>query len=357
MLNKKTVLIFTDASRALSASAVKEQILDEIPDAVVIIIDDLELHADAVRDYIENVFKLKVNFEKNRAIREERRLARKIDEMPKSTNIFKLQNSYKKMENIFNRYTPDLVVTIGYGAFNEAVAVRDKLNAKTRIASVIDDYALNRQLINTYIDAYVVENMAVKTTLVNNYVKESRISLADIPVRKSFREAPPQNKVAEDMKLERKLPTLLCVACSDKGVDVAEFETLAAYKDKFNILVYTGTNRAMYSASAGLGLAAYNEGTALEILYSAADVVLTPPDSYYVAAARETGKLIALWEASCAIERRNAAFLAGFVIDCSDRHRLNRFLRHYPDERFEAVRKHAIRQSIKSAGKELVKLI
>ena len=91
MQNKKTVLIFTDAVRALSASAVKEQLLEELPDAVVIIIDDLELHADAVRDYIENVFKLKVNFEKNRAVREERKLARKIDETPKSSRVRGIQ--------------------------------------------------------------------------------------------------------------------------------------------------------------------------------------------------------------------------------------------------------------------------
>ena len=355
MQNKTTVLIFTDAVRALSASAVKEQILEELADAVVIIIDDLELHADAVRDYIENVFKLKVNFEKNRAVREERRLARKIDETPKSTNAYKLQNSYKKMENIFNRYTPDLVVTIGYGAFNEAVAVRDKLGAKTRIASVIDDYALNRQLINTYIDAYVVENMAVKTTLVNNYVKEGRITLADIPVRKSFVEAPPQAKVLDDMRLEKKLPTLLSVAFEEKGD--AQFETLAAYKDKFNILVYTGMNRAAYSQAVGASLAAYNEGTSIETLYAAADVVLTPPNSYFVAAARETGKLIALWAPSSAIERRNAAFLAGITADCSDRHRLTRFLRHYPDEKFEAVRKLSALTSVRSVGKELVKLL
>ncbi len=355
MQNKKTVLIFTDAARAMSASAVKEQLLEELPDAVVIIIDDLELHADAVRDYIEKVFKLKVNFEKNRAVREERKLARKIDETPKSSNVYKLQNSYKKMENIFNRYTPDLVVTIGYGAFNEAVAVRDKLCAKTRIASVIDDYALNRQLINTYIDAYVVENMAVKTTLVNNYVKESRISLADIPVRKSFVLAPPQSKVLEELRLETKLPTLLSVACAEKGCE--QFETLAAYKDKFNILVYTGTNRAAYSEASGTGLAAYNEGTAIETLYAAADVVLTNPDSYYVAAARETGKLIALWTPASAIEKRNAAFLAGMTADCSDRHRLTRFLRHYPDARFDAVRRASALTAVRSVGKELIKLI
>ena len=355
MQNKKTVLIFTDAVRALSASAVKEQLLEELPDAVVIIIDDLELHADAVRDYIENVFKLKVNFEKNRAVREERKLARKIDETPKSSNVYKLQNSYKKMENIFNRYTPDLVVTIGYGAFNEAVAVRDKLGAKTRIASVIDDYALNRQLINTYIDAYVVENMAVKTTLVNNYVKESRITLADIPVRKSFAQAPTQSEVLDELRLEKKLPTLLSVAFAEKGSE--QFETLAAYKDKFNILVYTGMNRGAYSEASGTGLATYNEGTAIETLYAAADVVLTNPNSYYVAAARETGKLIALWEPANAIEKRNAAFLSGITADCSDRHRLTRFLRHYPDTRFDAVRNASALSSVRSVGKELIKLI
>ena len=118
MLNRRTALIFTDADRAYAASAVKQQLSALMPGGAVIIIDDAELYADAFKDFLEKVFGIPANIEKRLADRRERKIRSLVSVTPQSANTFKPADAYRRMENILNRYTPELVVSIGFGAFN-----------------------------------------------------------------------------------------------------------------------------------------------------------------------------------------------------------------------------------------------
>ena len=125
MKDRPTVLIFTDMDSINTASALKEEMLIAEPDAVVIIIDALELYADTLKDFVEKVFGIPANLKKRLAHLKEKLISRHVDDVGVYDNVMKPKESYKRMLNIVNRYMPGLVVSVGFGAFTEAVAVRD----------------------------------------------------------------------------------------------------------------------------------------------------------------------------------------------------------------------------------------
>ena len=321
MLNRRTALIFTDADRANAASAVKQ------PGGAVIIIDDAELYADAFKDFLEKVFGIPANIEKRLADRRERKIRSLVSVTPQSANTFKPADAYRRMENILNRYTPELVVSIGFGAFNEAVAVRDKQGANFKVVAYIDDFALNRQLINTYMDGYVVYDMAIKTTLVNAKVDEDSVKLAAIAVGKGFLEAPSKAEALNNLKISAAKPVVTMV-CTGKGDYSEYFSAASRFADEITFLAYCGENRLSYRQAIKYGLYAYNEGASLPELYSAAEAVMTPPESYYAAAAATTGKILALTAPRDNLEKMNADKLKAYSENASDEYAAENFFRH-----------------------------
>ena len=327
MLNRRTALIFTDADRANAASAVKQQLSALMPGGAVIIIDDAELYADAFKDFLEKVFGIPANIEKRLADRRERKIRSLVSVTPQSANTFKPADAYRRMENILNRYTPELVVSIGFGAFNEAVAVRDKQGANFKVVAYIDDFALNRQLINTYMDGYVVYDMAIKTTLVNAKVDEDSVKLAAIAVGKGFLEAPSKAEALNNLKISAAKPVVTMV-CTGKGDYSEYFSAASRFADEITFLAYCGENRLSYRQAIKYGLYAYNEGASLPELYSAAEAVMTPPESYYAAAAATTGKILALTAPRDNLEKMNADKLKAYSENASDEYAAENFFRH-----------------------------
>ena len=105
MLNRRTAIIFTDADRANSAGAVRQQLSELLPGGAVIVIDNAELYADAFKDFLEKVFGIPANIEKRLAALRKRRIKSLVFVTPESVNCFKSTDAYKRMENILNRYT------------------------------------------------------------------------------------------------------------------------------------------------------------------------------------------------------------------------------------------------------------
>ena len=327
MLNRRTAIIFTDADRANSAGAVRQQLSELLPGGAVIVIDSAELYADAFKDFLEKVFGIPANIEKRLAALRKRRIKSLVFVTPESVNCFKSTDAYKRMENILNRYTPELVVCIGFGAFNEAVAVRDKQKASFKVVSYIDDFALNRQLINTYLDGYVVANMAIKTTLVNAKVAEDSVKLASCAVGKGFLTAPEKVEALNELKLTAAKPIVL-IQCSGEGDYTPYFSAAARFGDEFTALAYCGDNRTAYKQALNSGLYAYNEGTSLPLLYAAAEAVMTPPESYYAAAAAVTGRILALTAPRNRLEMLNAEVLAPYSENAFTEYAAENFFRH-----------------------------
>lgn len=348
MLNRPTVLIFTDGDKANTASALKEQMLEARPDAVVIIIDESELYADTLKDFVEKVFGIPANIPKRLAKFRAAMIDRHIDDVGVSENAMKSKESYKKMVNIVNRYSPVLVVSVGFGAFREAVAARD--SGKTErfsVAAYIADYALNKQLVNKYIDNYVVVDMAVKTSLANAGIPEDNVIPAGFAIAKRFTDGMTKEAALKILKLPDDKPVLAFIALN--GDDFGAFDGVDL--GSVTALCYCGEDREAYRKAIDYGFYAYNEGVSPALIYAASDAVAAPPEAYFTAAAFETGKILALTPPGDNQEKINFKVIAPFAEQATDPGKTAEFLK-----KLAAGELTALRPSVypESAGKALL---
>ncbi|MBQ8178469.1 MAG: hypothetical protein IJ033_04670 [Clostridia bacterium] len=333
----ESILIFTDRYRGDFATAVKENIRQEYPYARTIIIDDMDLHANPVLDFIENLTSIKVNKEKIDARKTERKMYKNIDELPETTWEFKEEESYIKMRSFFHKLKPDLVITIGYGAFVEAVATRDSLGVKTKVINIIDDYTLNKSLVSPYLDGYVVENIPLKNKLVECGVSKDKIALSALPIESKYFD---KEELKGNVRLffDESKSTLLYLANSDKTDHKKVFATLKDYDGQYNIIVYAGDNRGAYRQALKEGLNAFNEGASLPMLFDRSDVVITTGNSYEISVARQLGKIVAVAPSELLMEERNATYLKSVVVDCTTIYKLKAFLRSFTPEKYYSLK-------------------
>ena len=349
----KSVLIFADMSRAHTATAVKESILKTDSQARVIIIDDMTLHSAPALDFAEKLLGLKINRDRKKAVKFEENLDKRMDAVPHSSNEFKGDvGSYEKMKEIIDRIKPFLIITIGYGAFNEAIAVRDMEKLDCKVINVVDEYVLNNALINTYMDGYIVENEGVKQKLIDNGIDSQKIAIAHLPIRRTYLE-PLTDDINVNVRLNKKWPKILYFADKEGVEHEKVFHVLKNYLLKYDIFIYCGSNRELYQSALKNGLRAYNEGISLPHLYEFADVVLTAPISRNVSIARAKGKLVALLNSEYELEKRNAEYLKDFTVDCSDEVKLKLFLECYPTPDYKALAEASRTQYVITAGDAL----
>ena len=326
----KTYLIFTDSHRAEVATAIKQNIKAELPNARVIIIDDMDIHADPMLDFIENFTSLQINKEKRNARKEEKKAERNVDELPAFTNEFLEElDSYKAMLGYFNKFMPSAIITIGYGAFQEAIATRDYINSKVKVINYVDDYTLNKMLVTPYMDGYIVENLPIKKELIALGVDASKIAVSALPIESKYYD---KDEIFGNFRLVSNdtRPTFLYLAKSEKVDHKKNINALKKFEDKVNIVVYAGHNRESYKYALKEGLNAFNEGVSLPMLYDRADVILTTGASYEISVARVFGKIIGVMGSDLAMEKRNLKYLNSVVADCSDNRKLKGFVESYP---------------------------
>ncbi len=333
----ESILIFTDKYRGDFATAVKENLRQDFPYARIIIIDDMDLHANPVMDFIENLTSLKVNKEKRDARKIERKMYENIDELPEETWEFKQEDSYIKMRSYFQKLKPELVITIGYGAFIEAVATRDSLGIKTKVINIIDDYTLNKSLVSQYVDGYIVENIPLKNALIQCGIAKNKIALSALPIESKYTDKE-QIKGNVRLFLDERKSTFLYLAESDMTDHKKMLGIFKEYDTLHNIIVYAGENRNVYRQALKEGLNAFNEGVSLPMLFDNADVVITTGNSYEISVARQMGKIVAIAPSELQMEERNAVYLQSVVVDCSSSYKLNDFLRDFAPEKYYSLK-------------------
>lgn len=310
----KRVIIFTNENSAGVATALKEQIMQSLPDSAVLIMDEMDLRSRAVGDFAEKVFHVKLNFAKNRAQIAERYYARFMDSAPNADDDFKPNaTSYRAMYKIMQKYEPELIVTIGYGAINEAVATRKYTSAQCKIVCVVADYTLHKCLVNPFIDGYVVCAESVKEVLIAYGIPDKKIVLADIPVEKKYLRASPA-EISDRVRLGGK-PTLLYVPTENAEHAEERIKELAEITEA-NILLYAGTDREVFRQGIESRLYTFNEGTSVPLLVANADIILIPPEAYIAETCLRLGKTVFLSETSSAMAKRNATFLRRYTVDC-----------------------------------------
>ena len=274
MKGKKTIIFITDENNRNTSSAIKERAKGS-REAQVIIISRKELNS------FWKSFALNYFFKKDTSIK--RFVTKKVelymDKIPSQKVSFDVKKAiYNRMYNIFIRYNPDVVVPLVADAFPAALAARAKARKDIKIATVLDEYILDKQLVYKSLDKYIVDNCDIKEELIALGVEAEKITVAGVPVRKHFLKEMSREDALKAFDFEDK-PTLLLIAARYGDEKLKKIITVIdEAKFDMNVIVACGFNRKMLSfVREKTNFAGYNEGLDMNAAYSAADAVLTRP--------------------------------------------------------------------------------
>lgn len=357
MLGKKTVLILTEEWRAKTATALKERILQENRSVAVIIIDADELHNKPLADYFSRKIKLNVNASRNRARFMSYLSSNYIDVVASVDNTYKGTTSYKRMENILTRYTPDVVITLGFSGVQETIAVKDKNALKIKIFALLDDFTLNKQLINSGLDGYFVENETMKDALIASNVEEEKVEIVRLPISPYLECDIPKKSANIALKLDTNKYTALYVIKNGDKEYKQTMKTLESYSDKFNVLLYVEDNTPALEHAVSTRMNVISGRSEIGIAYSAADFIVTRPNTETIMTAFINKKLLVLVEAQSIMEYRAMKYLANRAMLCDTKYKLGGFLNNYPTEKYTAYAEKGSIVSDNEIAKKIIEIL
>lgn len=201
--------------------------------------------------------------------------------------IAKTRIRFRKVDNIIERYDPDLVLCFTPKAHNKAIEAKQRLGKNnTAVYAVITDFVLNNAYINYRSDGYLVPNESVRGELLANNVQEGKVHVVGMPFDSSRVLEYDPDEVAEAMGIDRSVPTVTLDG-GRYGVGTLKdaFAALADYSDRLNLVVLTGGSKTVlgfvksYVKAKGIDKNVYVVENVTDIwkIYDITDVLVTAP--------------------------------------------------------------------------------
>lgn len=356
MKNKKTVLIFANEKSGIFARAIKER-LAPVKDILCIIIGEDEFRSTGMqiaKDILLNPDGLIIKTAKKLLEGSEER---SIDKVPSPDITYKDRSvSYLKMRNVLSRYNPMLIIMMSGALSPEVLSVRAKFSPETKVFMLVKDFAIHCGIINPHIDKYFVENMAVLTMLTNAGVKEKKIAISNLPVSEVYDVFIEKQDACEKLELDPFIPVVLfCAYGKHTEQDKTALRELKEFASRCNVVAYCGGDRELLDYAMGIPFKAFNEGGDLNLLYSAADLVVTRPVSKTLIEAAYKQVLTVLLPPSSEMEKRSIKGLKGLAVDASAKGGLVTFLDDYLrtegyEETYQSITEEATARLIRPAA-------
>lgn len=347
MRNKKRIILFTDDLNAETAQSIRDYIAED-KTRLPIIIEESEFGSVAARLIAERLFSEDGAVMRIVERAKARLQARAMDKVGPQDITYKTNVlSYRKAYNIFTRYNPGLVILNGPGIMREVLSARAKALPDAKVIMIIDDYVLNKQLINKHIDAYLVDNMAIKTTLVNEGIPEPRVILADFPLPARFDAEFNKDEIFAEYNFDEDKPLILiAVPPADNAEIRGALDVLQNLKERFNIIADCGKDREILVYARDRGIKAINEGRENAPLYALADIVVSRPSSMIIAKTLYKNKLFFALDPKGETEKRTFKYLSEVLVDAGGK-RLEFVLNSYLEdsESFADVREAVARHN------------
>ena len=152
------------------------------------------------------------------------------------------RQKFHKVDNIFMRFNPEVVICLSPKGHNKAILAKQRLAmTDVKVYALITDFSLNKAYINYQSDGYFVQNDAIKQALIANKVDEEKISVCGTIIDEERLVDVPLEEARANLKIENDLPTVT-ISGGRYGVSYVKdtFDTLAPYTDRLNLIVLTG---------------------------------------------------------------------------------------------------------------------
>lgn len=343
MRDKKTIVILTDNSSRNTSAAIKEYFRSN-REVLTIIIAESELESyiktSLFNYFVKEESRVRIFYDKMKEMLKASRM-----DKPASTKVsFNVKSPiHRRVQNVFLRYNPDIVIAMTPKVLAPSLAVRDKLRVKTKVVVVIDEFCLDKQLVNPAVDYYFVDNHDIREELVANNVSEDKIQINNVPVRKHFQKSITREEALKVFDFPDR-PTIMLVA-SQYGDDKLKRVVAALQNAKLdiNVLVACGYSRRLLAyvreKTDFLGL---NEGIDMNAGYSCADIVVARPTATVLAEALYKKKLVFSIFPSGEMEKRTHDYLGlDLVIKTENEDALLKRIQQYLDDEdsFEGIRR------------------
>lgn len=338
---KDVVLIFTTKEKTHITDALKSQLLELNKELLIILFDVDELYTRVLPDFLTSQFKIQLNISRIEQSKKTKKIESNIDKLGQYDLAFKNNISYKRMENIFLRYNPKAVILTGIDGLEEATSVKNKLQSNVKIFLYDTELLFNKQLLNPFVDKLIVANDISATRLSEDNIDLTKVLTAGIAYPKSYEKPMLRAKANKTLGIVDKKKTLLFVFDdNESGAKMdALISVLSNHKDKYNILIWSNNNEEISKVALLNGYKVYNQKNIdFNILLSAANVLITRPDSYFFTIAFKAKKLCVSLGSSRNLKKAIIEQYKNTIVECNTLIRLNNFLTLYPNEDYENKR-------------------
>ncbi len=152
------------------------------------------------------------------------------------------RQKFHKVDNIFMRFNPEVVICLSPKGHNKAILAKQRLAMNdVKVYALITDFSLNKAYINYQSDGYFVQNEVIKQALIANKVDEEKIAVCGTIIDEERLVEVPREEARATLKIENDLPTVT-ISGGRYGVSYVKdtFDTLAPYTDRLNLIVLTG---------------------------------------------------------------------------------------------------------------------
>lgn len=292
MLNKRTILFFTDTFNKAVAENIKAEFKGNNEVASVIVTKE-ELRSRAYNAFLSfilpsgssrrlHAFNQRIKW-KSLGMNKKRK--RGLVVLPAHKKI------QKRMLNAINRYNPSVIVVTEQSVLRDVLFAVDKYAKEVKVAVVPDEYILDKRLIDGAVNFYFVDNLDMRNSLTDNGIPDDKVVICGLPVgRKIFDERDRKSAVTK-FAVNDSNPTILISA--SKAGDIRFKKVLEELKNanlNMNFIVACGKNRRILNHARTLGYSAYNDGIDMNSALNACDAVITRPTTMLMAEALAKGK-------------------------------------------------------------------
>lgn len=292
MLNKKTILFFTDESDY----DVVNNVVKELPT------DGSVVNVIVKRQELQNEMLAKIY---DKILPEGKKMRRKIEDMilvnnaknndkrlPQKIEFSNRNSQQKKIYNALTRYNPTLVVVDSVLLMEDVIACMERYGHRAKLAVICDELVLDKRFIHRRVDYYFVDNFGMCDDLSDGGVNGDKIIISGYPVDKKSFEQGDKDLALKKFALDNTPMILVSASVAGderfvkvvKSIDEADFDA--------NIVVACGKSAVFINAVRDMGLYAYNDGIDMNAALDACDVLVCRPTTMLLAEAMAKKKQI-----------------------------------------------------------------
>ena len=331
--NKHLVILYDKQKSTLICDALKEAIGASFPGCDIITVDDVGYLNAGNRFWrvktanfsVKNAQFLVKWYSKFRKKSDESRI-KEEREKETSGELDKLSFSERhngaigRIVNIINRFRPAIVVATNAYSLKLTLLARKITGSDSKVVAVVSDFALSGAFVRAGVDLYMVENDMLRDALMRFGVDRDKIVISGMPYSEGQRPKFSRLQARNQLGLTSDLPLVVvnggdyCTATIKDKV-----ARLLSERRKYALLILTygnGSIQRYYKKFAEESEIEVIFKSSLEysLIFAAADVVVTIPDTHFVFSAFVNKIPVVLLDGITVLEHDIFSYLVGSAL-------------------------------------------